>query len=708
MSHQLLFSLSNTSPQAKGKAVIYLSDDDQLNQLQLSITNQGAAIPLHAGSPVDENLASGESTSLLYLSFSNLFPLKSPEIAKLKISAPGWQASFQSAKGEVHNWCLAPTENSSWGSNDQLIISITGFRLTPEAMAGTLNTDYYNLQGVPDYFNQKSFSVANPPLPGNKDLLDALHLSWANNGFNQAFLTTDPGHPVKNTLSFYINNQAQKTIPVGGETQLVLFFDYGQAPGYGALTTSSQAFDLVISCPQQYGNQWTIGNPVGQVPIWPIQASGQLIGKGASGSMEVEIANLISELEPGVCQLYFSWRKIPGYNDGTISLPIEKLFPPSVQYFKCSPAEITLDTADGQVPATLSWQVDHSPNQVLIGNHGALSAVGQLPVQIGFNNKQFTLTAIYGEGQFSVNQVLDVPVSFAPPTASLQSSSTKLDFTSDSYNKFHVSWTTERAKQVTFGANIIEGIQPAAGTAPLILHSDQCQTITDYGSLRGVNLVLDALGLDGKTNSTSTQIFSLIKLQRNQPNIQALPKVISDNIVDTQTGPTQEIYAYFSVLLQDEYNFLVKPLGTYTAQILDWLNRAVNAWIQSQQSGQASYDGLATEMDSWDFSTYKIGANKVQSEIKNLKPLYSQNIVKIGLTHPADHARLQNIWKVISGTFPEVDAMAIAFENFPTATSVLEQLFQSDAAWAEANHQKVNQAFQTIAEGIYKANGLSY
>ena len=710
MSQILQFSLSNSSSQAKGEAVIYLGDDDQLNQLQLSITNLGAAIPLVGGQPLSEDAAMQVSTSLLYLSFSNLFPLNSPALANLSINAPGWKATYQSS-GMVHNWCLAPTKNNIWDKNETLVISITGFQLTPNVMTGSLNTDYYNLQGVKDNSQQQSFSVANPPKDGNKNLFELLQPSWSNNGFNQLFITTDPGHPFKNKLSFYLNNESQEVIPIGEHTELALYFDYGQTPGYGALTSIRQANEIRISSPQQYGNHWTVRNPVGQFPVWSIQAEGQLMGKGPSGSMEIEIDKLISELEPGFCHLYFSWRNVPGYDDGTHSLAIQKLYPPTVQYFKCTPEAFTLNAADEKVPAMLSWQVDYSPNQVLIEDHGALPAVGQLPVEIGINDHQFTLTAIFGAGQFSVNQELKVPVSFAAPTATLASSSNLLDFTDANYNKFDIIWATERTKRVTFQGNLIPGIQPETGLAPLIWHSDQCKTLSKYGNLWGAELVMEALGLDGVTKIKRTLIFSREKLALKHPNIQALPEVVAENSLEKDKVPSQKVFAHFSRLAENEYQDLVLPLAYFTSHIIDWLNRAVNVWILWQQGGQVDFKELADEMNAWDFSDYKSGGANVREAIDELQQFLSKHKLidkRSGmiLAHSRyEQVRLFKIWKTLSATFPEVETMIPAFDKYEEARAVLQQLFTSDTAWEKAHRDEVNTAFQTIHDELVNANG---
>lgn len=317
----------NIVNKANGESVIYITQDDTRNELNFTFTYTGSSeITLKGGTPVAETSITPTGPTSLYFTISTI--LSPEEYGGIVVTPPaGWQAK------KFTEWALTPVEDIAVKNGDSFTFTLTNIRADGQAGPGSFNIDYYNIPTVPDSGTQLNLSLEALPST-HKNLRDVLSLSFVDG--NEVFIDVDDMSQIpSNTLILRLDNTSSKPIvPTGtAATETPVFYltfvTANSAPGYGALTTVDRLKNIRVGIYKDYGTEWTIqdrtqSNP----PHWAIYPkSPEILGTGAQAMAEFRIDNIVTDFAPSSTNLYLQSADIPGYDDGSQALAIEKQVP---------------------------------------------------------------------------------------------------------------------------------------------------------------------------------------------------------------------------------------------------------------------------------------------------------------------------------------------------------------------------------------------
>lgn len=310
-----------------GESVIFITQDPTKNELNFTFTYTGAsAITLKGGSPVAEKNITSSGPTSLYFTISTI--LSQEEYDAIDITLPaGWQAK------KFTEWALTPIENITVKSGDSFTFTLTDIRADGQAGPGSFNIDFYNIPSVQDSGTQLNLSLEALP-SSHKNLRDVLSLSFVDG--NEVFIDVDDMSQIpSNTLILRLDNTSLKPIvPTGTATTktpvfYLTFVTANGAPGYGALTTVDRLKNIRVGTYKDYGTEWTIQDRTqSDPPHWAIYPkSPEILGTGAKAIAEFRIDNIVTDFAPSSTNLYLQSSDIPGYDDGTQALAVEKCVP---------------------------------------------------------------------------------------------------------------------------------------------------------------------------------------------------------------------------------------------------------------------------------------------------------------------------------------------------------------------------------------------
>ena len=370
---QLNFSFEN----AKQQPVIYITNDPTLNKLTFSLVNLSSkSLNLRGGTPVSENNQSSTGPSALYLTFGSL--LTTQELSQLDFKASGWQATFFNT-GMLTNWALTPSQNISIPSLGAVQFSVSKLVANSRPTSGFLTVDYYNLGSLSNGSQQLKLLLQNPPIAGLKDL----QLNIGISGSNQVMTTLNPGQPIRNQLSFFLNNPDLTQPIVDPSTPwendppvFILSFVEGMIPGYGAIAETAAVTNFSVSAQQNVGTSWkVVPHTSGPDPSWALMPQDhRILGVGQASTIEFSIDDIVTDFQPGLTPLYLQYANIPGYNDGYLSLVIRKDFPPEITELITEPSFVTLQQTP--VQPTVRWKVEHDKALELRSSIGSFNVMG--------------------------------------------------------------------------------------------------------------------------------------------------------------------------------------------------------------------------------------------------------------------------------------------------------------------------------------------
>ena len=498
----LSFSLVNLNPAAGGKSILFKPGKDDLNQLQLTISNTGPDITLKGGNPVSEAQLPDKQTGL-YLMFGNLLTNGGKG---LTLKVKDWNFSFIAAPSA---WALSPNKDMVLAQGDELVVDVTGFVVNPDAATGNLSVDYLNFQGVRDNSNQLHVTVSAPSVIGNKDLHDTIALEWED-GYNDVFLTTDPVCPFVNTNTFTLRNLSQEPVIGGPNTVFTINFVYGAAPGFGALCTAKQAqgMELSVSAAGRGGESWGV-TPTAAF-AWTFSPHRQVLGIGQGASRTFTIDKLISALQPGYASLYLSWQDVPGFNDGSTSLLMEKKLAPEITSFTVTPNKVQVKDGVEQVKVLASWKVTNAPNRVRVNEvfvNNTKDGEGKQEVEVSKSVNVLTLSATFGKDYF-VDKEISVEVDYVPIVAKVFTVAPAfMSFNTDDSIAVTVTWDIAEADSVSFPDNLITGLQPPTGSKVVNIEAAQLKEETDLYLLSGMPIQLKAKDLNGQEFSQTIFLY---------------------------------------------------------------------------------------------------------------------------------------------------------------------------------------------------------
>jgi len=373
MSAAISFSLENTNVKGPNKATVFLTDDPTVNKLTISLSNTGEEdFALKGGAPVQENQRGAESPAGLYVNFGAAIPVESTKA--MVFTAEGWAAKYFAAEnGET--WALSPVADLTIPAGEKVVFNLDNLMTEKRSNRGTLSIGYYGFgPSSPDVF-QESYFIQPPPVEGLKEL--DLKLGFVRGG--NVAVTTKGSDEIQNEISFTLRNPDPDHPVVGpgapapaGTPIFYLSFVSGESPGYESLATKEHiklfTVKQVAVNPKE---SWRVTGPAddpgsgapkeGDEAIeWALEPSNpEVLGTGASGIVKFSVSQIVSYLQPGPTLLYLQYQNIPGYNDGYLSLAINKYLMPAITAFSADPSYLLFKHKDQDFDVTFSWAVSH-------------------------------------------------------------------------------------------------------------------------------------------------------------------------------------------------------------------------------------------------------------------------------------------------------------------------------------------------------------
>ncbi|MCR9072746.1 MAG: hypothetical protein NXI18_13590 [Alphaproteobacteria bacterium] len=342
------------------------TSDKTVNNLSVEISSD-ADLTLKAGQPMEESEAGMGTGTLFYLHLDPL-NLTATELAALSVTADGWTTKVYSDTASV---CMTPTHDTTLSSGNLLTFKIAGFADKSSSIGSTaqLYMDFYRAapvsHGLLPYTYNSIVSVQAPPA----DKLN-LHNALSAQLVKKTVVQSLSDYPtVRNRLTLVFAPGSEPTnIKAGPETTFTVNFVYASDSfGYGALSTVGQAFDFVPAAGQG-GHNWLITPPTigAQNPGWQLQPqNGQPI-LGTLDSVEFDFSNIVTSFEPGTTLMVVSYTKVPGYEDGSFTLIIEKEAHVYVNSLDATPNPVVLDS--GQASVDLTWTASDSRLTLMPGS----------------------------------------------------------------------------------------------------------------------------------------------------------------------------------------------------------------------------------------------------------------------------------------------------------------------------------------------------
>ncbi|HEU0016227.1 MAG TPA: hypothetical protein VFQ45_21285, partial [Longimicrobium sp.] len=287
---------------ATGATAAYVGE---VNTMTLWVVNQtGAEIVVEPGTL--ENPPPSGGAFGITLSFDAFYTTASDQ-GLLSITADGWEAEYF-ADDDWPAWVLMATEEQKWESGQALSFTVAGFAPTQPVGTYYLGVGLYNLPGVAAQPYSIMVSLENQPSAQGKELDEALLLSV---DVDTVQITKDPDEQVTNAYQLTLSNRSTTTSVVSPATdlsgvKLTLSFDYADAPGYYALTTTDLAGQIQVSIADDPYGMWNTPRLV-DGPAWeitPKSSNTVFLGTGQMGSVTFGISNVVTQLMPGTALLY--------------------------------------------------------------------------------------------------------------------------------------------------------------------------------------------------------------------------------------------------------------------------------------------------------------------------------------------------------------------------------------------------------------------
>jgi len=351
---QLSLQFINLAGGTSTPDVIFITDDATYNRVTLQIALTSGSVTLSPGTIPDPTTPPSTGTTL-YLDLSGL-QLSASVWSTMTFAGKGWTFQTFPSQGVVG---MTPTTSIPLTSGTSGAIAITiGGLVVPAALPTPQVQIYASYYGVPTVTgNYISFAVAvrNRPDDTSKNLADALGVTLSANGIVNSIM---PLLQAGNLFSLQFVSQQQAQVQAGPNTLFSVTFAYG-APtdryGFGALTDVGNAQQIKV-LPGVNAAQWTINdNPGAQSPYWTLQPpnGAPIVGTGVQSIVGIDFSNIVTTYQPGPTVMLVSYADVPGYQDGTFVLVLNKVAHAQVSALAVTPNPAHF--SHGSAKVTVSW-----------------------------------------------------------------------------------------------------------------------------------------------------------------------------------------------------------------------------------------------------------------------------------------------------------------------------------------------------------------
>ncbi|WP_127529481.1 hypothetical protein [Paenibacillus kobensis] len=330
------------------KPVLYQSNDSSRNMLTLKVSN-------HTGTAV-----TFESGSKLRIGFANL--LSAEEAKAVAVIEAGWQcapAPLSHGAAVV----LTVTKPLQLAAEACVSLTVTIPSVGKQPTSGNLTLLHSGVIGIADDETVLRFFILKPP-SGNPAI--PLKTGWLTDMPPIVYISSDNKHLLSSSLGLFIYNDSStplaKPAAAGSNPRFLISFptilrpdphDPVPAPGLNALTYDDLAKDIWMKVIGDGNNQWTLSPSYGssnESLVWVLKPlSPGILGGGQS--VEIIIDHIRTVLPPFVTSLHVQYVDIPGYDDGVLTLHLQKTDPkPGILLFYAEDVNIDLGEA-----VSLNW-----------------------------------------------------------------------------------------------------------------------------------------------------------------------------------------------------------------------------------------------------------------------------------------------------------------------------------------------------------------
>ncbi|WP_127529480.1 hypothetical protein [Paenibacillus kobensis] len=330
------------------KPVLYQTNDPSRNELTLIISNNtGTTLTF-------------DSDSRLRIGFANL--LTSGEVEAITVADAEWHCTAaHSSRGAAIELSVRTPLQLDNGSSKRLTVSVP--TVSGQPTSGNVTLFYTDVTGAADDETVLRFFLIK--LPSGNPVIP-LDCGWLANMPAVVNVSSDLDHLLANSLGFYLNNRSDealaKSSAAGLNPRFMISFPTIPRPdshdpvpvlGSSALTYDDLAQDIWIRVIGDGVNQWSLAPSYGssnESLMWELKPLiPDILGGGQS--VEIIMDHIRTVLPPFTTSLHIQYLDIPGYDDGFLTLHLQKSNPlPGILLFYAEVANIDLGES-----AILSW-----------------------------------------------------------------------------------------------------------------------------------------------------------------------------------------------------------------------------------------------------------------------------------------------------------------------------------------------------------------
>jgi hypothetical protein len=306
----------------------------------LRVRNDGTdEIGVTAGPAVPERQLHAGGPTTLYVYVADI----ANGIRVLNVKPPdGWAATHLGSA-----WALTPTGAPALAAAGELAFDLTLTAVTSPPRDATVTLAVHNAGTLPEASLPVPVKVVEPRagVP--------LVLDFGVDGSNRISLANLP-----NSRRLRIANPGAQPIVPGATSRsgarFQLSFVVDDPPGRGALTTREQAKALEIGVAETYEDLWSVERVLGDGdPYWVLTPEApEILGVGEAATVELELHNIRSSLEPGSTRVYLAWTGVPGHPSGATSCDLLKVPGTPTATLRATPDPPIVEHG---TPFTLTW-----------------------------------------------------------------------------------------------------------------------------------------------------------------------------------------------------------------------------------------------------------------------------------------------------------------------------------------------------------------
>ncbi len=462
-SSPLSFQINNGTQPNK----IYApTSDPSINQLTLVIlaTVKATLLPDQVR---EEDKAGSSSGTLFYLHLDYL-NLSSTELDAMSCTADNWSFKVYS---DTKTLCMTPTKEITLNPSDTVIVKINKFTLAapPAASFAQLYMSFYRAtpvsSGALPFIYNNSVTLQAPP-NAKLNLHDALNVSLDNNNIIQSLL---PYPPVQNQFALvFAPGATPKVITAGPKTTFTVGFVYATDQyGYGALATVQQAFDFGVN-PGTNVSDWSITPPPkgAQNPAWLLQPppNQPILGSDGTSTLSFLFSNILTKFQAGATLMTVAYSGVPGYDDGSFYLPINKIAHVEITQFNISPNPVVISGETASV--NVSWTVVPGTAALFL-DPGKINVSGTNNHNLSLSTSTLVTLSAYGDPQGSIINYAseEKTVDVLPVINSFNGKPSQV-YVHDFPHEANLYWDVNSNQNVVI-QNVTDGTQdsqPASGT----------------------------------------------------------------------------------------------------------------------------------------------------------------------------------------------------------------------------------------------------